>query len=36
MLPQPLFCVTNVERSSGWYQALLGCESGTEATSTSV
>lgn len=28
MRPQPLICVTDVERSSRWYQALLGCESG--------
>ncbi len=27
MRPQPLICVTDVERSSRWYQALLGCES---------
>ena len=28
MRPQPLISVTDVPRSSGWYQALLGCESG--------
>lgn len=28
MRPQPLICVTDVERSSRWYQALLGCRSG--------
>jgi catechol 2,3-dioxygenase-like lactoylglutathione lyase family enzyme len=28
MRPQPLICVTDVARSSGWYQALLGCGSG--------
>lgn len=28
MRPQPLICVTDVERSSRWYQALLDCESG--------
>jgi hypothetical protein len=28
MRPQPLICVTDVERSSRCYQALLGCRSG--------
>jgi hypothetical protein len=28
MRPQPLICVSDVERSSRWYQALLRCESG--------
>jgi catechol 2,3-dioxygenase-like lactoylglutathione lyase family enzyme len=28
MRPQPLICVTDVERSSLWYQAVLDCESG--------
>ena len=28
MRPQPLICVTDVERSSRWCQALLGCQSG--------
>jgi catechol 2,3-dioxygenase-like lactoylglutathione lyase family enzyme len=28
MRPQPLICVTDVGRSSRWYQTLLGCESG--------
>jgi hypothetical protein len=28
MRPQPLICVTDVERSRSWYQALLDCESG--------
>ena len=28
MRPQPLICATDVERSSRFYQALLGCESG--------
>jgi catechol 2,3-dioxygenase-like lactoylglutathione lyase family enzyme len=28
MRPQPLICVTDVERSSRWYQAVLGCRSG--------
>ncbi|MFZ0199506.1 MAG: VOC family protein [Candidatus Sulfotelmatobacter sp.] len=27
MRPQPLIAVTDVERSSLWYQALLGCQS---------
>lgn len=27
MRPQPLLAVTDVERSSRWYQELLGCES---------
>jgi catechol 2,3-dioxygenase-like lactoylglutathione lyase family enzyme len=27
MRPQPLIAVTNVERSSLWYQTLLGCQS---------
>lgn len=27
MRPQPLIAVTDVEASSRWYQALLGCES---------
>lgn len=27
MRPQPLIAVTDVERSSHWYQRLLGCES---------
>src|SRR5919206_18293 len=27
MRPQPLIAVTDVERSSGWYQSLLGCQS---------
>ena len=27
MRPQPLIAVTDVERSSKWYQALLGCRS---------
>ena len=27
MRPQPLICVTDVERSSEWYQRLLGCKS---------
>ena len=26
--PQPLISVTDVPRSSGWYQQLLGCDSG--------
>ena len=28
MLPQPLIAVRDVERSSHWYQKLLGCTSG--------
>jgi catechol 2,3-dioxygenase-like lactoylglutathione lyase family enzyme len=28
MRPQPLLCVTDVPRSSRWYQRLLGAESG--------
>jgi catechol 2,3-dioxygenase-like lactoylglutathione lyase family enzyme len=28
MRPQPLICVSDVERSSHWSQSLLGCESG--------
>jgi catechol 2,3-dioxygenase-like lactoylglutathione lyase family enzyme len=28
MRPQPLICVTDVERSSRWYGELLGCQSG--------
>jgi catechol 2,3-dioxygenase-like lactoylglutathione lyase family enzyme len=28
MRPQPLICLTDVERSSHWYEALLACESG--------
>jgi catechol 2,3-dioxygenase-like lactoylglutathione lyase family enzyme len=28
MRPQPLISVTDVQRSSGFYQELLGCESG--------
>jgi catechol 2,3-dioxygenase-like lactoylglutathione lyase family enzyme len=28
MRPQPLICVTDVPRSSRWYQELLGCDSG--------
>jgi catechol 2,3-dioxygenase-like lactoylglutathione lyase family enzyme len=28
MRPQPLISVTDVPRSSRWYQELLGCESG--------
>jgi catechol 2,3-dioxygenase-like lactoylglutathione lyase family enzyme len=28
MRPHPLICVTDVERSSRWYQSLLGCRSG--------
>jgi catechol 2,3-dioxygenase-like lactoylglutathione lyase family enzyme len=28
MRPQPLLCVTDVARSSRWYQRLLDCESG--------
>ena len=28
MRPQPLISVTDVPRSSSWYQELLGCESG--------
>jgi hypothetical protein len=28
MRPQPLICVTDVEQSIRWYQALFGCESG--------
>jgi catechol 2,3-dioxygenase-like lactoylglutathione lyase family enzyme len=28
MHPQPLICVTDVQRSSGFYQELLRCESG--------
>ncbi len=27
MRPQPLICVSDVEVSSRWYQALLGCQS---------
>ena len=27
MRPQPLICVHDVEASSRWYQALLGCQS---------
>lgn len=25
MRPQPLLCVSDVERNSRWYQSLLGC-----------
>jgi catechol 2,3-dioxygenase-like lactoylglutathione lyase family enzyme len=28
MLPQPLIAVRDVEKSSRWYQKLLGCQSG--------
>lgn len=28
MRPQPLLCVSDVPRSSRWYQRLLGCRSG--------
>jgi catechol 2,3-dioxygenase-like lactoylglutathione lyase family enzyme len=27
MYPEPLICVSDVERSSRWYQRLLGCKS---------